>query len=138
VSHALRASSVGKKPRILEGIVGWSEFDEGFGSPGVSVVIERLAARVVDWVVQHYDAPLAIATGVIPASEPAVSFRAFAAAVGKRRRLLVRTRRHHPRAPSERRRPSPLPAETDAATASLRRPFIMTGPGHTLAHPAAP
>jgi L-alanine-DL-glutamate epimerase-like enolase superfamily enzyme len=30
-----------------EGIVGWSEFDEGFGSPGVSAVIERLAGRVV-------------------------------------------------------------------------------------------
>ena len=29
-----------------EGIVGWSEFDEGFGSPGVGTVIERLAARV--------------------------------------------------------------------------------------------
>ena len=29
-----------------DGIVGWSEFDEGFGSPGVGAVIERLAARV--------------------------------------------------------------------------------------------
>jgi L-alanine-DL-glutamate epimerase-like enolase superfamily enzyme len=29
------------------GIVGWSEFDEGFGSPGVSAVIERLAGRVI-------------------------------------------------------------------------------------------
>jgi galactonate dehydratase len=27
--------------------VGWSEFDEGFGSPGVATVIERLAPRVV-------------------------------------------------------------------------------------------
>ena len=30
-----------------EGIVGWSEFDEGFGSPGVSTVIEALAPRVI-------------------------------------------------------------------------------------------
>jgi len=30
-----------------DGIVGWSEYDEGFGSPGVSAVIERLAGRVV-------------------------------------------------------------------------------------------
>jgi L-alanine-DL-glutamate epimerase-like enolase superfamily enzyme len=30
-----------------EGVVGWSEFDEGFGSPGVGTVIERLAPRVV-------------------------------------------------------------------------------------------
>ena len=29
------------------GIVGWSEFDEGFGAPGVGTVIERLAARVI-------------------------------------------------------------------------------------------
>src|SRR5579884_1059929 len=30
-----------------DGIVGWSEFDEGFGSPGISAVIERLASRVI-------------------------------------------------------------------------------------------
>jgi len=30
-----------------EGIVGWSEFDEGFGSPGVSAVVERLSDRVI-------------------------------------------------------------------------------------------
>ena len=30
-----------------EGIVGWSEFDEGFGSPGVATVIERLTPRVI-------------------------------------------------------------------------------------------
>src|SRR5258706_14296042 len=28
------------------GIVGWSEFDEGFGAPGVGTVIERLSTRV--------------------------------------------------------------------------------------------
>lgn len=28
-------------------IVGWSEFDEGFGAPGVSAVIQRLAPRVI-------------------------------------------------------------------------------------------
>ena len=30
-----------------EGVVGWSEYDEGFGSPGVSTVIERMSDRVV-------------------------------------------------------------------------------------------
>lgn len=30
-----------------EGLVGWSEYDEGFGSPGVTTVIERMAPRVV-------------------------------------------------------------------------------------------
>ncbi|MBV9859709.1 MAG: mandelate racemase/muconate lactonizing enzyme family protein [Alphaproteobacteria bacterium] len=29
------------------GIVGWSEFDEGFGSPGITAVIDRLSPRVV-------------------------------------------------------------------------------------------
>ncbi len=29
------------------GVVGWSEFDEGFGSPGVGTVIERLGPRVI-------------------------------------------------------------------------------------------
>src|SRR5471032_564257 len=30
-----------------DGVIGWSEFDEGFGSPGLGAVIQRLAARVV-------------------------------------------------------------------------------------------
>src|ERR1700709_2266496 len=30
-----------------DGVVGWSEFDEGFGSPGLGTVIQRLATRVV-------------------------------------------------------------------------------------------
>ena len=37
------------------GIVGWSEFDEGFGSPGVSAVIERLAPRVIGQPVFHHE-----------------------------------------------------------------------------------
>ena len=30
-----------------DGIIGWSEFDEGFGSPGVGAAIQRHSARVV-------------------------------------------------------------------------------------------
>ena len=30
-----------------DGVVGWSEFDEGVGSPGVSAAIQRLSVRVV-------------------------------------------------------------------------------------------
>jgi L-alanine-DL-glutamate epimerase-like enolase superfamily enzyme len=30
-----------------DGIVGWSEYDEGFGSPGVTTVIDALASRLV-------------------------------------------------------------------------------------------
>jgi L-alanine-DL-glutamate epimerase-like enolase superfamily enzyme len=30
-----------------DGVIGWSEFDEGFGSPGVGAAIERLSARVL-------------------------------------------------------------------------------------------
>ena len=41
-----------------EGIVGWSEYDEGFGSPGVTAAIAQLAKRVVDlyqsgWLMRH-------------------------------------------------------------------------------------
>jgi len=37
-----------------EGVVGWSEFDEGFGSPGVAAVIEQLSPRVIGQsVMQH-------------------------------------------------------------------------------------
>lgn len=37
------------------GIVGWSEFDEGFGSPGVGAVIGRLAGRVVGQTVGQHE-----------------------------------------------------------------------------------
>jgi chaperone required for assembly of F1-ATPase len=36
---------------------------------------------LVDWAMLRYDAPLAIATGVIPKNQPSASLRAFAAAV---------------------------------------------------------
>src|SRR5205807_9926869 len=48
-----------------EGVVGWSEFDEGFGSPGVGAVIEQLAGRVVGRPVgshEHIHAELYCAT----------------------------------------------------------------------------
>ena len=35
------------KLTTADGVVGWSEFDEGFGSPGVGRVVETLAAHVV-------------------------------------------------------------------------------------------
>jgi L-alanine-DL-glutamate epimerase-like enolase superfamily enzyme len=38
-----------------DGIVGWSEFDEGFGSPGVGTIIEQLAARVVGQAVGEHE-----------------------------------------------------------------------------------
>ncbi len=38
-----------------EGIVGWSEFDEGFGAPGVGAVIERLAPRVIGKSVDEHE-----------------------------------------------------------------------------------
>lgn len=37
------------------GIVGWSEYDEGFGSPGVSTVIEWLADRVVGQIATNHE-----------------------------------------------------------------------------------
>jgi L-alanine-DL-glutamate epimerase-like enolase superfamily enzyme len=43
------------KLSTADGIVGWSEFDEGFGSPGVTAVIERLAERVVGQSVMDHE-----------------------------------------------------------------------------------
>jgi L-alanine-DL-glutamate epimerase-like enolase superfamily enzyme len=37
------------------GVVGWSEFDEGFGSPGVGAVIERMAPRVAGQEVSDHE-----------------------------------------------------------------------------------
>ena len=37
------------------GIVGWSEFDEGFGSPGVAAAIARLASKVVGQAVGQHE-----------------------------------------------------------------------------------
>jgi galactonate dehydratase len=38
-----------------DGIVGWSEFDEGFGSPGVGAVIEQLGKRLVGASVMEHE-----------------------------------------------------------------------------------
>ncbi|HEU0159843.1 MAG TPA: mandelate racemase/muconate lactonizing enzyme family protein, partial [Hyphomicrobiaceae bacterium] len=38
-----------------DGVVGWSEFDEGFGSPGVGAIVERLAPRVVGQLVGEHE-----------------------------------------------------------------------------------
>ncbi len=37
------------------GIIGWSEFDEGFGSPGVGTVIQRLAPRIIGQSVMDHE-----------------------------------------------------------------------------------
>ena len=38
-----------------DGIVGWSEFDEDFGSPGVGHVVEKLAHRVIGQSVMNHE-----------------------------------------------------------------------------------
>jgi hypothetical protein len=38
-----------------DGVVGWSEFDEGFGSPGVSAVIEQLSHRLIGQSAMHHE-----------------------------------------------------------------------------------
>ena len=35
------------KVTTADGVIGWSEYDEGFGAPGVGAAIQRLSARVV-------------------------------------------------------------------------------------------
>ena len=43
------------KATTVDGVVGWSEFDEGFGSPGVGAVIRELSARVVGQSVMSHE-----------------------------------------------------------------------------------
>lgn len=38
-----------------DGIVGWSEFDEGFGSPGVTSVIEQLGQRFIGQDIRNHE-----------------------------------------------------------------------------------
>src|SRR5438477_10309915 len=70
-----------------EGVVGWSEFDEGFGSPGVSAVIERLAGRVVGQPVFDHER---IYTELYCFTRPA----AGGVVAGRGRRGCGRARRH--------------------------------------------
>lgn len=51
-----------------DGIVGWSEFDEGFGSPGVSTVVDAVTARLVGRNVFDHEA---IYTDLLYAMRPA-------------------------------------------------------------------
>ena len=37
------------------GIVGWSEYDEGFGSPGVTTVVEALSHRLVGMSISEHE-----------------------------------------------------------------------------------
>lgn len=38
-----------------DGVVGWSEFDEGFGSPGVTSVIEQLGQRLIGQDIRNHE-----------------------------------------------------------------------------------
>jgi L-alanine-DL-glutamate epimerase-like enolase superfamily enzyme len=51
-----------------DGIVGWSEFDEGFGAPGVAAAIQRLGARVIG---QPVGAHESIYAGLYAVTRPA-------------------------------------------------------------------
>lgn len=48
------------KVTTADGVVGWSEYDEGFGSPGVTTVIEALAPRVVGTRVHDHERTFAL------------------------------------------------------------------------------
>ena len=50
-----------------DGIVGWSEFDEGFGSPGVTAVIERMGERVIGNEPMFSSISMGSALGGVPA-----------------------------------------------------------------------
>src|SRR6184192_481899 len=69
-----------------DGIVGWSEYDEGFGAPGVTAAIERLAARVVGKnAFQHeriYAELFAATRPIASATTPPAAGRVAALAIG--------------------------------------------------------
>ncbi len=56
------------KVTTSDGIVGWSEFDEGFGAPGLDAAINRLAQRVVGQSVGDHES---IYTQLYAATRPA-------------------------------------------------------------------
>ena len=51
-----------------DGIIGWSEFDEGFGAPGVATAIEKLSERVLGMQVGAHER---IYAGLYAATRPA-------------------------------------------------------------------
>ena len=84
-----------------EGIIGWSEFDEGFGSPGVGAAIERLSARVVGQnALQHeriyaelFAATRPAAGGVVAQAMGAIENALLDAKAQGARRAVLRTAR---------------------------------------------
>ena len=49
--------------------------------PALAARQQAVWQPLIDWAVEHYDAPLTVTTGVIPASQPAESLAAFTAVV---------------------------------------------------------
>ena len=49
--------------------------------PALAARQQAVWQPLIDWAVERYDAPLSVTTGVIPASQPAVSLAAFTAVV---------------------------------------------------------
>jgi galactonate dehydratase len=47
-----------------EGIVGWSEYDEGFGSPGVTAIVEQLSNRLIGQNVFEHEKFFQLATAL--------------------------------------------------------------------------
>src|SRR5262249_60161233 len=78
-----------------EGIVGWSEYDEGFGSPGVTAAIEQLAEPVVG---QDVSAHERIYAEPYCVTRPAAG-GAVAGARGANQNAQVQPRAHRPAQP---------------------------------------
>jgi galactonate dehydratase len=62
-----------------DGVVGWSEFDEGFGSPGLGAAIERLSARVVGQNAMQHERIYAELTAITRPSSGSVIAQALGA-----------------------------------------------------------
>lgn len=46
------------------GVIGWSEYHEGFGSPGVTSIIQMLSSRVIDREVNNHERLFAELTAI--------------------------------------------------------------------------
>jgi chaperone required for assembly of F1-ATPase len=76
-----------QRETIVRQIAGYAETDlvcyRASHPPGLATRQHAAWQPLLDWAILRYDAPLVVTSGVIPATQPAASLRAFAAAVAE-------------------------------------------------------
>jgi chaperone required for assembly of F1-ATPase len=76
-----------QRETVVRQIAGYAETDlvcyRASHPPGLATRQHAAWQPLLDWAILRYDAPLVVTSGVIPATQPAASLRAFAAAVAE-------------------------------------------------------